>query len=296
MLFELSRLGRAIRESIRTGLFCSWLLLAGLTVSSAAVSLSRASANTINLVTPSGLHAGDTFRFVFVTSSHTTGESNDVAYYNQVVENEASVFNQTYYDGRLVTGWKSIVSVWGGINARTNVGPWGGGVYLPTGAQVAVDATRFWGANDTPLLHAINATIDGSALAALPVPGPPGTYTPYPVWTGSYWDGTSGVDTMWIDGIFPIPTSASLGKDTYYGVGSGPVVGDLYAVGGAFLFDGYFSRSSSLGLYGMSPVLTVPDSTSVPEIDIATGSSALSLVAGVLAMIEQRRRRATLVA
>jgi len=33
-----------------------------------------------------------------------------------------------------------------------------------------------------------------------------------------------------------------------------------------------------------------------PEIDPATGSSALSLVAGVLAMIEQRRRRAALVA
>jgi len=36
--------------------------------------------------------------------------------------------------------------------------------------------------------------------------------------------------------------------------------------------------------------------TAVPEIDPATGGSALSLVAGVLAMIEQRRRRATLVA
>jgi hypothetical protein len=34
----------------------------------------------------------------------------------------------------------------------------------------------------------------------------------------------------------------------------------------------------------------------VPEIDPAMGSSALSLVAGVLAMIEQRRRRAGLVA
>ena len=34
----------------------------------------------------------------------------------------------------------------------------------------------------------------------------------------------------------------------------------------------------------------------VPEIDPATGGSALSLVAGLLAMIEQRRRRATLVA
>ena len=36
--------------------------------------------------------------------------------------------------------------------------------------------------------------------------------------------------------------------------------------------------------------------SAVPEIDPATGSSALSLVAGVLAMIEQRRRRAPLVA
>ena len=34
----------------------------------------------------------------------------------------------------------------------------------------------------------------------------------------------------------------------------------------------------------------------VPEIDPATGGSALSIVAGVLAMIEQRRRRATFVA
>ena len=36
--------------------------------------------------------------------------------------------------------------------------------------------------------------------------------------------------------------------------------------------------------------------SAVPEIDPATGSSALSLVAGVLAMIEQRRRRAAIVA
>jgi len=36
--------------------------------------------------------------------------------------------------------------------------------------------------------------------------------------------------------------------------------------------------------------------SAVPEIDPATGGSALSIVAGVLAMLEQRRRRATLVA
>ena len=42
--------------------------------------------------------------------------------------------------------------------------------------------------------------------------------------------------------------------------------------------------------------LSIATIAAVPEIDPATGSSALSLLAGVLAMIEQRRRRATLVA
>jgi hypothetical protein len=42
------------------------------------------------------------------------------------------------------------------------------------------------------------------------------------------------------------------------------------------------------GVGSGDPLMTL---SSVPEIDPAIGSSALSLVAGVLAMIEQRRRR-----
>ena len=47
-----------------------------------------------------------------------------------------------------------------------------------------------------------------------------------------------------------------------------------------------------------TPILAgaLPSPSAVPEIDPATGGSALSLVAGVLAMIEQRRRRAAIVA
>ena len=47
-----------------------------------------------------------------------------------------------------------------------------------------------------------------------------------------------------------------------------------------------------------TPILAgaLPSPSGVPEIDPATGGSALSLVAGVLAMIEQRRRRAAIVA
>jgi formylglycine-generating enzyme required for sulfatase activity len=51
------------------------------------------------------------------------------------------------------------------------------------------------------------------------------------------------------------------------------------------------SETSNIGFRLASPV-----ASGVPEIDSATGGSALSLIAGVLAMIEQRRRRATLVA
>ena len=48
------------------------------------------------------------------------------------------------------------------------------------------------------------------------------------------------------------------------------------------------------GVWQIGTVVFVPQP--VPEIDPTTGGSALSLVALVLAMIEQRRRRATLVA
>ena len=52
------------------------------------------------------------------------------------------------------------------------------------------------------------------------------------------------------------------------------------------------TENAALGFRLASPV----SNSAVPEIDPATGSSALSLVAGVLAMIEQRRRRSKVVA
>jgi formylglycine-generating enzyme required for sulfatase activity len=73
--------------------------------------------------------------------------------------------------------------------------------------------------------------------------------------------------------------------------------------GGNWNDNAFYVSSSSSSPYDVSNDSIVvgfrlarPVSSSVPEIDPAMGSSALSLVAGVLAMIEQRRRRATLVA
>jgi formylglycine-generating enzyme required for sulfatase activity len=74
--------------------------------------------------------------------------------------------------------------------------------------------------------------------------------------------------------------------------------------GGSWSYDASFLSSSDrltfAPLYGNNSEsgfrLASPVASAVPEIDPATGGSALSLVACVLAMIEQRRRRATLVA
>jgi len=65
---------------------------------------------------------------------------------------------------------------------------------------------------------------------------------------------------------------------------------------------GQINNSQVFGYFSFSPsnngvwTIGTASASAVPEIDPATGGSALSLVAGVLAMIEQRRRRATLVA
>ena len=63
----------------------------------------------------------------------------------------------------------------------------------------------------------------------------------------------------------------------------------------AVQYDGYpFNVTFSQAAMNTTPgetILTGQMGGPVPEIDPATGSSALSLVAGVLAMIEQRRRR-----
>ena len=76
------------------------------------------------------------------------------------------------------------------------------------------------------------------------------------------------------------------------GVRGGDWTGLAFNVSSSFsVSDSPSFESSGLGFRLASPV-----PSGVPEIDPATGGSALSLVAGVLAMIEQRRRRATLVA
>jgi len=93
-----------------------------------------------------------------------------------------------------------------------------------------------------------------------------------------------------------------LGFRTQFGATS--LAWDTYYFGKSYDANDYYN-GNDLSFWGTQDFpLTTADGwvigaaapSAVPEIDPATGGSALSLVAGVLAIIEQRRRRATLVA
>lgn len=85
------------------------------------------------------------------------------------------------------------------------------------------------------------------------------------------------VPTGYVSGD-PLSSSATFANTTLSGLGLTP---------------GTATYSWGSGATADSLTLNI---AAVPEIDPATGGSAFSLVAGVLAMIEQRRRRAMLVA
>jgi len=56
------------------------------------------------------------------------------------------------------------------------------------------------------------------------------------------------------------------------------------------------SFQGGINLFDAGSQTVTAVNAAVPEIDPAMGSSALSLVAGVLAMVEQRRRKRAVVA
>jgi hypothetical protein len=100
----------------------------------------------IVLNTPSGLTAGETFRFVFETDGTTTANSSNIADYDSFVNAQAA---GATYDGTVVN-WQAIGST-ASVDAITHIGvnPIITGVYLVTGQQVATgDGTtsgQLWG-------------------------------------------------------------------------------------------------------------------------------------------------------
>ena len=105
---------------------------------------------------------------------------------------------------------------------------------------------------------------------------------------GGFMEATSSTLTLGVGSYFG--PQADAGRNMVWRNGYGDTTVYQAGDGGGYWNSPTFNPTTSGGGWIIGSVFPVP------EIDPATGSSALSLVAGVLAMIEQRRRRAMLVA
>ena len=251
-------------------LFRPWLIFA--LVAFAGLMPLEAGAAPLVLSTPAGLSTGDHFRFIFVTGSATTATSSDINSYDSFVRTDvSSLYGTVTYMGSSITNWQAVVST-PTVSAKDHLGGYSSSVsaFLPTGTKVATSLTTSTGGLWSGLFYSPIGTNSLSMYLD-------GTSTPYTnIWTGSANDGTVG--------LLPMGSSSVTVGHTYYG--------------GNWLYTdppGSAVASTAYRLFAVSPEL-IAGVGPVPEIDPATGGSALSLVAGVLAMIEQRRRRATLVA
>lgn len=248
-----------------------------------------AEASTITLATPAGLQPGDTFRYMFVTLNRYSPDSTSIGTYDDYVNAELAALG-VEYDGVPITGNKAVVSTQF-VSARQHIaitettrfrGVYNVGLSLGSPEQLALTQTSnpggLWsGAIMTPvrwcvdgsqtdLSSAYTGTLANGDSSKFYMGGGEDGYNRLAVLLG-YCNG-SNTESLWINN--------NSGEGIYQGALPGWVLHPIY---------------------GITPLLTVPGGPSpVPEIDPATGSCALSLVAGVLAMIEQRRRRDTLVA
>ena len=152
--------------------------------------------------------------------------------------------------------------------------------------------TNGLGSNSVRGVYAISSTIYAATQGGLSIATNGGsTFTNYTTTNGLGNDSLNGVyaigSTVYAatqDGL-SISTNGGTNFTNYTttnGLGNNNVRG-VYAIGSTV----YAATQDGLSIATIE---------AVPEIDPATGGSALSLVAGVLAIIEQRRRRATLVA
>jgi hypothetical protein len=119
-------------------------------------------ARAADILTPAGLNTGDTFRFIFVSTSSVSIFNTNFPSIDATLASNASGYT---YNGQSIS-WSAIVSS-SGINARDRVGGFNTNVpvYLVTGDKVANDLTTsgngLWSGS---LLRAVNVGIAGNTI------------------------------------------------------------------------------------------------------------------------------------
>ena len=210
-----------------------------------ALAIGRAEAGSI-LLTPPGLNSGDQFRFVFVTSGIRDATSSNIADYDSFVTIQAG--GATY--GGAVIDWIAVGST-DPVDAIDHVGQGNTPVFLSDGSLIAPTTTAA-GLWQAAIVHPINLDLDGNVADPL-----------FFVWTGTNPFGTG--------------FGGQLGS-------ARPQTGSVTDTSGAWVASGSSPSGDMRHLYGISPVLIVPQST-VPE------PSTLTLLGMAIAISSRYRRR-----
>ena len=203
--------------------------------------LSTQTQAAVQLQTPIGLAAGDTFRFIFLTQGTITGTSADISTYDTFVNSQAG---GAQYQGATIS-WSAIIST-STIDARDHVGGYGTEVpvFRTDGIRVANSMTTDAAAKGlwtNSVLASPGVGVDGTALTGS-----------LQAWTGSNYDGTKyvvGVTNQYVG-----TPEVVYNGNTYPGMS---MAGSTTYSSSFWLRDMGTPNTGSLRVYGMSEQLTV---------------------------------------
>ena len=222
----------------------------------------------INPATGAPWQAGDTYRFVFATSTGRDASSSDIADYNNFVNNAANAGGAL--PGLSGTTWRALAST-PTVDAIVNTGLTGASAesfWLVDGTtKISNDFTDFWDG------HTSAEAIDVSETGGSPLDN--GDFTS--LWTGTDSDGTGAAG-------FELGAAGGISRGGLWG-GAASAAQWI----NRFNLDQTTSGNTGDGvyaLYGVSGVLTVQGPPPIPE-----PASFVLMVLGVAGLIGTRRRR-----